>query len=150
VLDLITMTQTIANLTTQGAGAGPTLTSDQKALFQSMQAEPPMLLDTSQGGSGGYGQLNFLDNMGADSDVPLQFQSTPANCHVFYMAGDVLDVSSTWARIVNGNFTCVDGGNPAANPGGSAPKKAGGNVNASIKIAGAAFAAVFSVMFLIM
>jgi hypothetical protein len=141
------MTQTIADLA-QTFG-GPQLSTDQLTLLRTMQAEPPMLLDTSLGGSGGYGQLNFLDNMGPGSEVPLQFQSTPANCRVFYIADDVADVTTTWARIAGGNYTCVDGGNPAVSPPGAAPKKSGGNgVHASVKVAGSVCAAILSAVFL--
>jgi hypothetical protein len=64
-------------------------------------------------GNGGFYDFafNFLDNMHKDSDVPPQFNSSMSNCRMFYTAGDISNIASTWSKIASGNYTCVDGGN---------------------------------------
>jgi hypothetical protein len=62
------------------------------------------------------GTVNFLDNTWPGSDVPLQFQSMPADCRTFYTADDINNITKTWSRIAAGNITCVDGGSKPGTP----------------------------------
>jgi hypothetical protein len=72
-----------------------------------------------------YGvNFNFLDNLEPNSDTPLQFNETIAQCHAFYQKSDILDIGGFWSKVALKNYTCVDAAtNPAQNPAGAAPKK---------------------------
>jgi hypothetical protein len=59
--------------------------------------------------------VNFMDNMEPDSDVPLQFRSMKADCRLFYQIDDIQSISKTWSRVASGNYTCVDGGTKPGN-----------------------------------
>ncbi|KAF2669042.1 hypothetical protein BT63DRAFT_413514 [Microthyrium microscopicum] len=76
-------------------------------VFQKMVADPPINFDVSASA------INFRDSFfgGNGTDTPLQFQNVKkADCRVFYTAGDIKRVATTWERIVAGNYDCVDGG----------------------------------------
>jgi hypothetical protein len=86
-----------------GTGAG--ITPDETSAIKTLLEVPPMNQNL-------YGMnINFLDNMGTGtSDMPMQFNSTMANCRIFYTASDITNIASTWSKISSGNFTCIDGG----------------------------------------
>ncbi|KAI9660320.1 MAG: hypothetical protein M1821_009670 [Bathelium mastoideum] len=67
-------------------------------LLSPLAANPPIVLGSS-GAS-----LNARDNIadGDTTETPLQFTRLYSDCRIFNTPGDVLNVTNTWTRIVNG------------------------------------------------
>ena len=77
--------------------------------------------------------VNLLDNLGKDDQdlTPLQFTRLLADCRMFYMPRDMVDVRNTWQRVaagvanggeglcVSGNLTTREDGTVATNSVGS-------------------------------
>jgi hypothetical protein len=79
------------------------------SLIESLATQPPIPVFQGLASQG----LNFRDqiNPGDASQTPLQFSAPAvAECRVFYLADDIVNVTNTWKRLGSGDFVCADGG----------------------------------------
>ena len=87
-----------------GANASSISSADKKsyaaALLPLLQQSPIALYPST-----GNPSVNFLDNIasGDKQGVPLQFLKGPvAECRIWYVAKDMVDVENTWQRVASG------------------------------------------------
>ena len=94
--------------------------------------------------------LNFRDNIaqGDASLTPLQFTYMPADCRFFYMPADLLNVTNTWARVVQGvkaggRGLCINGTMGNFSTSSSSSTAAAPSATSSPPVSGAARTAPF-------
>jgi hypothetical protein len=81
--------------------------SSAQQILAPLAGKPPLNLF----GSGA--ELNFRDSIakGDKTMTPLQFlKAKAADCKVFYLREDLLNMTVTYERIAKGEYVCVDGG----------------------------------------